>query len=75
MSVHTSPRSRRSDSGLSFHVRLCCRIIPNVSALKIKREKISKQDVAFMKKVFLLTSLLLFSKETLEYLEVILLGQ
>ncbi|XP_056266489.1 protein EFR3 homolog A isoform X2 [Pseudoliparis swirei] len=26
------------------------RIIPNVSALKIKREKISKQDVAFMKK-------------------------
>lgn len=29
----------------------CCRIIPNVAALKIKREKISKQDVAFMKKV------------------------
>lgn len=27
------------------------RIIPNVAALKIKREKISKQDVAFMKKV------------------------
>ncbi|KAM4551623.1 protein EFR3 homolog A isoform 2-T2 [Odontesthes bonariensis] len=26
------------------------RIIPNVAALKIKREKISKQDVAFMKK-------------------------
>nr|XP_061795240.1 protein EFR3 homolog A-like isoform X2 [Nerophis lumbriciformis] len=26
------------------------RIIPNVGALKIKREKISKQDVAFMKK-------------------------
>lgn len=32
-------------------VSLCCRIIPNVAALKIKREKISKQDVAFMKKV------------------------
>ncbi len=30
---------------------LHCRIIPNVAALKIKREKISKQDVAFMKKV------------------------
>lgn len=28
-----------------------CRVIPNVAALKIKREKISKQDVAFMKKV------------------------
>ncbi|KPP79661.1 protein EFR3 A-like [Scleropages formosus] len=27
-----------------------CRIIPNVAALKIKREKISKQDVSFMKK-------------------------
>ena len=27
------------------------RIIPNVAALKFKREKISKQDVAFMKKV------------------------
>uniref|UniRef100_A0A8C7Z1Y3 Protein EFR3 homolog A n=1 Tax=Oryzias sinensis TaxID=183150 RepID=A0A8C7Z1Y3_9TELE len=26
------------------------RIIPNVAALKIKREKISKQDIAFMKK-------------------------
>ncbi|XP_037313818.1 protein EFR3 homolog A isoform X2 [Pungitius pungitius] len=26
------------------------RVIPNVAALKIKREKISKQDVAFMKK-------------------------
>jgi len=34
----------------------CFRIIPNVSALKIKREKISKQDVAFMKKVERLTS-------------------
>lgn len=32
-------------------VCVCCRIIPNVAALKIKREKISKQDVAFMKKV------------------------
>lgn len=32
-------------------VLLCCRIIPNVAALKIKREKISKQDIAFMKKV------------------------
>uniref|UniRef100_A0A3B4ZA96 Protein EFR3 homolog A n=1 Tax=Stegastes partitus TaxID=144197 RepID=A0A3B4ZA96_9TELE len=31
------------------------RIIPNVAALKIKREKISKQDVAFMKKVQNLT--------------------
>lgn len=28
-----------------------CRIIPNVAALKFKREKISKQDVVFMKKV------------------------
>lgn len=27
------------------------RIIPNVAALKFKREKISKQDVVFMKKV------------------------
>lgn len=30
---------------------LCYRVIPNVAALKIKREKISKQDVGFIKKV------------------------
>lgn len=34
-----------------FSVHFSRRIIPNVAALKIKREKISKQDVAFMKKV------------------------
>ncbi|XP_069366867.1 protein EFR3 homolog A isoform X3 [Paralichthys olivaceus] len=32
------------------------RIIPNVAALKIKREKISKQDVAFMKKDMVLAN-------------------
>lgn len=46
---------RRSGAGFqdqtSHYLLVCCRIIPNVAALKIKREKISKQDVAFMKKV------------------------
>uniref|UniRef100_A0AAR2IRR0 Protein EFR3 homolog A n=1 Tax=Pygocentrus nattereri TaxID=42514 RepID=A0AAR2IRR0_PYGNA len=37
----------RHDNRVSI---LSSRIIPNVAALKIKREKISKQDVVFMKK-------------------------
>lgn len=44
-------RGRRQFSHQRPLLCLCRRIIPNVAALKIKREKISKQDVAFMKKV------------------------
>lgn len=36
---------------LNWHFCFLCRIIPDVSDLKIKRDKISRQDVSFMKKV------------------------